>query len=62
MPEKPLKALWQVLSLAKKYDFIYSAAGIHPEHDEETTDEDIAEIEKNSTSKQKGACHRRNRP
>ena len=34
------------VELGKKYDFIYSAAGIHPEHDEETTDEDIAEIEK----------------
>lgn len=34
------------VELGKKYDFIYSAAGIHPEHDEETTDEDIAQIEK----------------
>ena len=34
------------VEMGKKYDFVYSASGIHPEHANETTDSDIVEIEK----------------
>ncbi len=34
------------VEMGKKYEFVYSASGIHPEHANETTDSDIEEIEK----------------
>ena len=34
------------VEMGKRYDFVYSASGIHPEHANETNDRDIEEIEK----------------
>ena len=41
-----LKSSLSTLNLAEKYDFIFAAIGVHAHEAEETTEDDLAEIEK----------------
>lgn len=41
-----LKSNLSTLNLAEKYDFIFAAIGVHAHEAEETTEDDLAEIEK----------------
>lgn len=41
-----LKSSLSTLKLAEKYDFIFAAIGVHAHEAEETTEDDLAEIEK----------------